>query len=109
MSRATWLAIDLFGVYHSTLFAHKHGMAPHGTSEAGVPAHVMWTGICTHVSHIPGCQHLSAGENGCALLIKVCRCFLVLALRQALSAQSPVGCVGPALGDINTPLMRPFP
>lgn len=61
------------------------------------------------MSHITGCQRLSAGENRCTLLIKVCRYFLVLALRQILSAQSPVGGVGPALGDINTPLMRPFP
>lgn len=44
----------------------------------------------------------------CSVQIKVCRYFRALTPRQALSADSPVGCVCPALGDINTQLMSPF-
>lgn len=76
----------------------------------------MWTSKCMCVCEccITGRQHLSLSlslQRGRLLSadksVQIMY-FRALTLSQALSADSPVGCVSPALGDINTPLMSPF-
>lgn len=64
---------------------------------------VCWCVLCCWSS-----SSLSLGAAGCSVQINMCTDFRALMLRQALSAGSPVGCVSPALGDINTSLMSPF-
>lgn len=46
--------------------------------------------------------------EGCSVQIKAHRSVWALTLSRALSADSPVGDVRPALGEINTALMSPF-
>ena len=64
--------------------------------------------VCVYVLYYWPSAPLPVSDAGCSVQIKVCRYFAALTLRQPLSADSPVGCVSPALGDINTPLMSPF-
>lgn len=99
--------IDLFGAYLYPMFAQAQR---HMEPEMQVCKCLnMWTVcVCVVLLAVSTSDSLSVSEAGCSVQIKVCRYFLALTLRQALSADSPVGCVSPALGDINTPLMSPF-
>lgn len=84
------ISIDLFKDYLYTVFAQAKCRTWHADSQ-----------VCV-------CLFLLHSEADCSGQIKVCRHFWVLPLRQASSADSPDGCVSPALGDINTQLMSPF-
>lgn len=97
-------SIDLFAVHLYTMFAHAEPEMQVCQCNQVWAARFVWLVLLAASTPL----FLWEKGTGCLVQIKVCRYFWAVPLRQTLSADSPVGCVSRALGNINTPLMSPF-